>query len=342
MIGGSKIRLLLVDDSALFRNVLVKGVSKDPEIEVVATAADPFDARDKIVELEPDVMVCDVVMPKMNGIDFIRRLLPQYPMRVVVISSVSDSVLDAMNAGAIDFVPKPDLSYGRTTDVFITELVEKIKIAAKSKIPAVKTVPAAPRAAARVNPSTNKKLIAIGASTGGTDAIYNVLKALPPDIPGVVIVQHIPPVFSKMFADRLNNTTQLRVKEAQNGDYLEKGLVLVAPGDRHMRVKKIGDRFKVEVFEGEKVNGHCPSVDVLFNSVAEACGPCAVAVIMTGMGEDGARGLLNLRNSGARTIGQDEKSSVVYGMPRAAFEMGAVERQVSLENIPSAILSAIN
>jgi two-component system chemotaxis response regulator CheB len=264
-------------------------------------------------------------------------------MRVVVVSSVSDSVLDAMNAGAIDFVPKPDLSYGRTTEAFITELIEKIKIASKSKVPTVKPVTAAaPKITASANPATNKKLIAIGASTGGTDAIFNVLKVLPPDIPGVVIVQHIPPVFSKMFADRLNNTTPLRVREAQNGDFLEKGLVLVAPGDRHMRVKKLGDRLKVEVAEGDKVNGHCPSVDVLFNSVAEVCGSCAVAVIMTGMGEDGARGLLNLRNSGARTIGQDEKSSVVYGMPKAAYEMGAVEKQVALENIPHAILSAIN
>ena len=343
MLSGSKIRLLIVDDSALFRSVLIKGVSRDPDIEVVASAVDPFDARDKIVELEPDVMVCDVVMPKMNGIDFIRRLLPQYPMRVVVVSSVSDAVLDAMNAGAIDFVPKPDLSYGRTTEAFITELIEKIKIASKSKVPTVKTAPAAaPKLTASTNPATTKKLIAIGASTGGTDAIFNVLKVLPPDIPGVVIVQHIPPVFSKMFADRLNNTTPLRVKEAQNGDFLEKGLVLIAPGDRHMKVKKIGDRFKVEVAEGDKVNGHCPSVDVLFNSVAEACGSCAVAVIMTGMGEDGARGLLNLRNTGARTIGQDEKSSVVYGMPKAAYEMGAVEKQVPLENIPHAILSAVN
>jgi two-component system chemotaxis response regulator CheB len=336
-----KIRLLIVDDSALFRNVLVKGVSRDPEIEVVATAVDPFDARDKIVDLEPDVMVCDVVMPKMNGIDFIKRLLPQYPLRVVVVSSVSDAVLDAMNAGAIDFVVKPDLSYGRTNDAFIADLIEKIKIASKSRIPLVKSSGGLARPVAAVDPTSNKKLIAIGASTGGTDAIFNVLKYLPPEIPGIVVVQHIPPVFSKMFADRLNSTTPLRVREAQNGDYIEKGLALIAPGDKHMRVKKMGDRFRVEVSEGEKVNGHCPSVDVLFNSVAACCGASSVGVILTGMGEDGARGLLAMRNAGARTIGQDEKSSVVYGMPKAAYEMGAVEKQASLDAIPQAIISAI-
>ncbi len=336
-----KIRLLIVDDSALFRNMLVKGVSRDPEIEVVATAVDPFDARDKIVDLEPDVMVCDVVMPKMNGIDFIKRLLPQYPLRVVVVSSVSDAVLDAMNAGAIDFVAKPDLSYGRTTDAFIADLIDKIKIASKSRIPTVKSGGGAARPITAVNPSGSKKLIAIGASTGGTDAIFNVLKYLPPEIPGIVIVQHIPPVFSKMFADRLNGTTPLRVREAQNGDYIEKGLALIAPGDKHMRVKKIGDRLRVEVSEGDKVNGHCPSVDVLFHSVAACCGASSVGVILTGMGEDGARGLLAMRGAGARTIGQDEKSSVVYGMPKAAYEMGAVEKQASLDAIPQAIISAI-
>jgi two-component system chemotaxis response regulator CheB len=341
MLPDNKIRLLIVDDSALFRSVLVKGVSKDPDIEVVATAVDPFDARDKIVELEPDVMVCDVVMPKMNGIDFIKRLLPQYPLRVVVVSSVSDAVLDAMNAGAIDFVAKPDLSYGRTTEAFIGDLIEKIKIASKSRIPAVRSTGGLVNAIARVNPATNKKIIAIGASTGGTDAIFNILKCLPSDIPGIAIVQHIPPLFSRMFAERLNNTTSLRVREAQNGDYIEKGLALIAPGDKHMRVKKIGDRLKVEVAEGEKVNGHCPSVDVLFDSVASACAGCAVGVILTGMGEDGARGLLNMRNGGARTIGQDEKSSVVYGMPKAAYDMGAVEKQTALENIPQAIIAAI-
>jgi len=337
----NKIRLLIVDDSALFRGVLSRGVSADPDIEVVATATDPFDARDKILEFEPDVMICDVVMPKMDGIEFIRRLMPQYPLRVVVVSSVSESVLDAMNAGAVDFVAKPDLSIGRTPSIFISELIEKIKIAAKANIPSGNNAVNTVRKTLSAGPAPTRKLIAIGASTGGTEAIFNVIRYLPPSTPGIVIVQHIPPLFSRMFAERLNNTTQLRVKEAQSGDFVETGHVLIAPGDRHMRVKRLGDRFRVELFEGEKTNGHCPSVDVLFESVAATCAKTAVGVILTGMGEDGARGLLSMRRMGARTIGQDEKSCVVYGMPRAAFEMGAVEKQVSLESIPQAISLAI-
>lgn len=342
MQSGKKIRLLIVDDSALFRGILSKEISKDPDIEVVAAAKDPFDARDKIVEFEPDVMVCDVVMPKMDGIEFIRRLLPQYPLRVVVVSSVSEAVLDAMNAGAVDFVAKPDMSAGISRASFFADLIEKIKVASKANISLPKSRGTTARNMVAANPVESNKLIAIGASTGGTEAIFSVLRVLPRDTPGIVIVQHIPPVFSRMFAERLNNTTQLRVKEAQTGDYVEKGLVLIAPGDRHMRVKKLGDRYKAELFEGEKRNGHCPSVDILFESVASACGSAAVGVILTGMGEDGARGLLAMRRRGARTIGQDERSSVVYGMPRAAYEMGAVEKQAALENIPQAILRAIS
>lgn len=342
MQSGKKIRLLIVDDSALFRGVLSRGISADPDIEVVATAGDPFEARDKIVAFEPDVMVCDVVMPKMDGIEFIKRLMPQYPLRVVVVSSVSEAVLDAMNAGAVDFVAKPDVGSGRTASAFVSELIEKIKVAAKANISRSRSNANLPRNIVSANPSASRKVIAIGASTGGTEAIFQVLKFLPPDTPGIVIVQHIPPLFSRMFAERLNNTTQLRVREARTGDYVEQGQALIAPGDRHMRIKKLGDRFRVELFEGEKINGHCPSVDVLFQSVAAACGRTAVGVLLTGMGEDGARGLLSMRHSGARTIGQDEKSSVVYGMPKAAYEMGAVEKQVSLENVPQAISAAIS
>lgn len=338
---GKKIKLLIVDDSALFRGVLSRGVSAEPDIEVVAVATDPFDARDKIIEFEPDVMVCDVVMPKMDGIDFIRRLLPQYPLRVVVVSSVSEAVLDAINAGAVDFVAKPDMNMGRTTAAFMSELIEKIRVAAKANISQINTLPNSMRKIPAANSVSSKKLIAIGASTGGTEAIFNVIRYLPSNTPGIVIVQHIPPLFSRMFAERLNQTTSLRVREAQSGDYIETGLVLVAPGDRHMRVKKLGDHLKVELFQGEKTNGHCPSVDVLFESVAAACGASAVGVILTGMGEDGARGLLSMRKRGARTIGQDEATSVVYGMPKVAREMGAVEKQLPLENIPQAISAMV-
>lgn len=336
-----KIKVLIVDDSAVFRGVLSKGISADKDIEVVATASDPFDARDKIIEFAPDVMVCDVVMPKMNGIEFIRRLLPQYPLRVLVVSSVTDAVLDAMNAGAVDFVAKPDIGTGRTKEIFLNELISKVKIASSANIPMIKTTSVLTPKTLAVTDAARRKIIAIGASTGGTEAIFDVMKSFPENMPGIVIVQHIPPVFSRMFAERLNKSMKMDVKEAENGDYVEKGRVLIAPGDKHMRVRKIGGRFKVELFEGEKVSGHCPSVDVLFKSVADACGEEAIGVILTGMGEDGARGLLEMRKRGARTIGQDRASAVVYGMPKVAYDIGAVEKQASLENISQEVIAAI-
>ncbi|HOQ14144.1 MAG TPA: chemotaxis protein CheB, partial [Bacillota bacterium] len=265
-----KIKLLIVDDSAVFRGIIERGVSSDPDIETVAIATDPYEARDKIIEFAPDVMVCDVVMPKMNGIEFIRRLLPQYPIRVIVMSSVSDVVLDAMNAGAVDFVAKPDVSIGRTKDVFLQDLISKIKVAASANInigshtdSARDSIPDSTRNQAPATvlnqnktPSYSKKIIAIGASTGGTEAIYSILSKLPTDLPGIVIVQHIPPVFSRMFAERMNNSTMFSVREAKTGDYVESGLVLVAPGDMHMRIKRLGSKLRVETFPGEKVNGH--------------------------------------------------------------------------------------
>lgn len=335
-----KIRVLIVDDSILFREVLSRGISSDPYIDVVARAVDPFDARDKILEFKPDVMTCDVEMPKMNGIEFIRRLLPQYPMPVVVVSTVSEAVLDAMNAGAVDFVTKPNIQSPKSVENFIYDMIAKIKIAANAKI-SIPKFKEDSRVPTRGSVDTDK-IIAIGASTGGTEAIYNLLKCFPKTAPNIVIVQHIPPVFSRMFADRLNNSTSLSVKEAQTGDYLEQGRVLVAPGDQHMRIRKVGGRYKVECYQGDKVNGHCPSVDVLFESVAKECGSDAIGIILTGMGYDGAKGLLSMRQKGARTIGQDEKSSVVYGMPKVAFNIGAVERQVSLENMPRLIYSMLS
>lgn len=332
MAEQKKIRVLIVDDSLVFREVIARGLSSDLGIEIVATAEDPFDARDKILKYEPDVMTCDVEMPKMNGIEFIRRLLPQYSIPVIVVSTVSETVFDAMKAGAVDFVTKPNLSLARTVEDFLYDLIEKVKIAAKAKVPINKI----DNIKQEIRESTivdANRLIAIGASTGGTEAIYNILKYLPKSCPGIVIVQHIPPVFSKMFGERLNNQTQLLCKEAENGEFVEKGKVLIAPGDQHMRVKRIGERYKVELFKGEKVNGHCPSVDLLFESVAKEVGNKAIGVILTGMGYDGAKGLLSMRRKGARTIGQDEKSSVVYGMPKVAFNIGAVEKQTSLENI---------
>ncbi|NMA25332.1 MAG: chemotaxis protein CheB, partial [Clostridiales bacterium] len=221
------------------------------------------------------------------------------------------------------------------------ELIEKIKIAASANIPKPKASKEPLKSVLQPAAGPTRRIIALGASTGGTEALFNILSALPSNMPGIVIVQHIPPVFSTLFAERLDKSLQLRVKEAQTGDYVENGLVLIAPGDRHMLVKKLGGMLRVELSSGEKVNGHCPSVDVLFNSVAAACGRDAVGVILTGMGSDGAKGLLSMRRMGARTIGQDASSSVVYGMPKVAFEIGAVEKRVSLDSIAQAIINAV-
>ncbi len=338
MIRQKRTRVLIVDDSMFFREFLSKGISADPEIEIVAKAVDPFDARDKILEYEPDVMTCDIEMPKMNGIEFIKRLLPQYRLPIVVVSAVSDAVFNAMNAGAVDFVVKPDKRYGITTEAFIGELIEKIKIASTANMSCYNPISGFLRAEDKTGAGKGARVIAIGASTGGTEAIYNVLKDLPSDMPGIVIVQHIPPVFSKMFAERLNDSTRLRVKEAQQGDLVERGKVLIAPGDAHMRLKKTGNKLSVEVFKGEKKNGHCPSVDILFESVAKVIGANAVGVILTGMGADGAKGLLAMRERGAKTIGQNEKTAVVYGMPKVAYDIGAVMRQLPLNDIPLALL----
>ena len=334
-----KIKVLMVDDSLIFREVLARGISTDPYIEVVAKAVDPFDARDKILEYSPDVMTCDIEMPKMNGIEFIKRLLPQYPLPVVVVSSVSVAVFEAMKAGAVDFVTKPNVQSVKDVEGFIYELIRKIKIAANAKIP--KFAGQSITNVVEEGTSVEGRIIAIGASTGGTEAVFNILKVLPSQIPGIVVTQHIPPVFSKMFADRLNDSTQLRVKEAKTGDYVDQGSVLIAPGGQHMRLKKVGERYRVECFEGEKVNGHCPSIDVLFESVAKEVGEGAIGVILTGMGYDGAKGLLAMRRKGARTLGQDQKSSVVYGMPKVAFEIGAVERQIPLETMAQALVTLL-
>lgn len=334
---GEKIKVLVVDDSIVFREVLSRGINANPDMEVVAKAIDPFDARDKILEYSPDVMICDVQMPKMSGIEFIKRLLPQYRLPVIVVSTISQAVFDAMNAGAVDFVTKPDATNPKSMDNFIIELTNKIKVATKAKV----SLPLNQTQKVETDDTFDyKKIIAIGASTGGTEAIYSLLKGLPQNLPGIVIVQHIPPVFSNMFAQRLNNQTIFNVKEAENGDYVEKGKVFIAPGDKHMKIRKIGDKFKIELFEGEKVSGHCPSVDVLFESVAQQAKNNAVGVILTGMGADGAKGLFSMRQNGAKTIGQDESSCVVYGMPRVAFEMGAVEKQASLLKIPEFIIKA--
>jgi two-component system chemotaxis response regulator CheB len=335
---AEKIKVLIVDDSILFREVLSRAFSMEPLIEVVATASDPFDARDKILEFEPDVMTCDIEMPKMNGIDFVRRLMPQYPIPVIIVSSVSEAVFDAMASGAVDFVTKPNMKSPDNLQKCIQELIHKIKIASKSKVMLNQNNVSASKSEEKVR-AEKTGIIAIGASTGGTEAIFKLIQGLPPSLPGIVIVQHIPPVFSRMFAERLHSQTNLTVKEAQTGDYIQQGCVHIAPGDKHLRVKKLGTEYRLECYEGEKVNGHCPSVDILFDSVAREAGDHAVGIILTGMGYDGAKGLLSMRRKGARTIGQDEQSSVVYGMPKVAFDIGAVQRQIPLNQIPQLLVS---
>ncbi len=328
-----KIRVLVVDDSAVSRQLIVNGISADPMIEVAAVAADPLEAQEKTLSLRPDVITCDVFMPKMSGIEFARWLKPRYSVPLIMVSAFGNTAPEALEAGAVDYVAKPSGLSPKGTEHFISHLIASIKTATGKNHPlAEHAAPAEGEA---------EQIIAIGASTGGTDAIYNVLRLLPPTVPGIVIVQHIPPMFSRMFAERLDQQTSLRVKEAASGDYVERGKVLIAPGDRHMRVKRVGGRYKVECYQGDKVSGHCPSVDVLFDSVAKEAGKNAIGVILTGMGRDGAKGLLSLRKAGGRTIGQDAASSVVYGMPKAAFDIGAVEMQASLENIPQALLKLI-
>lgn len=325
-----KIRVLVVDDSMLFREVIKTGLNKDTAIEVVATASDPYMARDKIIEFEPDVMTLDIEMPKMNGIEFLKKLMPQYPIPVVVVSSANKNVFDALNSGAVDFITKPQ----RDIDIFLNELIVKIKIASTAKVGKWKN--------AAVNRGNNSNsVIAIGASTGGPEAIEEVIKNLGADIPGIVIVQHMPPVFTKLYADRLNNSCNIEVKEAEDGDLILPGRALIAPGDKHMQVVKDGVP-RVHCFAGERVNGHRPSVDVLFYSAAERYLENSYGIILTGMGYDGAKGLLEMRKRGARTIVQDEESSVVYGMPRAAFEIGAAEKQVPLNSIADTLYKLLN
>ena len=336
-----KLRVLVVDDSILFCELLVRAINKDPGLEVVAVAGDAYEARDRIVEFRPDVMTLDVELPKMSGIEFIRRLLPQYYIPIVCVSALNGNVFDALEAGAVDFVNKPSgMTAQAVEDFVLRELNTKIKIASMAKPRVMQE--SQRHTALAASASGNDRVIAIGASTGGTEAIFDVIKNFGQNIPGVVVVQHMPPVFTAMYAERLNRQCLVTVKEAKDGDYVRRGQVLIAPGDKHMRLVKTGGVYRVECKEGEKVSGHCPSVDVLFQSVAEAAGDKAIGVILTGMGADGAKGLLSMRKAGAQTIGQDEESCVVYGMPKVAYDNGAVRYQVSLTQVADKVHALLN
>lgn len=329
-----QIKVLVVEDSFVFRQLLVQALSSDPMIDVVAAAKDPYEARDAIMEHKPDVMTLDIELPKMNGLVFLQKLMPQHPLPVIVISTLSDKVFDALNAGAVDFVAKPiGATRDQIEDFIKRELIVKIKVASVAKVGSrKKDIIQMP--GEQLMKRKEDVIVAIGSSTGGPEALSSLLKEFGPDIPGVVVVQHMPEKFTKMFADRLNTNCAVTVKEAQHGDMVLPGQVLIAPGGQsHMHLIKTEAGYQVVIKPGPKVNGISPSVDILFESVAEVAKDRAIGIILTGMGGDGAKGLLAMRNAGARTIGQDESTCVVYGMPRVAYEMGAVEHQEKLPDI---------
>ncbi|WP_325200116.1 chemotaxis-specific protein-glutamate methyltransferase CheB [Oscillibacter sp.] len=336
---GKKIRVLVVDDSALARNLIIQGLSAHPRIEVIGYAINTLDAKQKLPRLNPDVVTMDVEMPGQSGIDFLKEYLPAHPVPVILCSSLNLKVFDALNAGAVDFVRKPDVQESK--EVFITNLTQKILVASMAR----------PRSAPLRSPSVavdtpnlgggsvlDRVLVGLGASTGGTEATLEVMRRLPADIPPMVIVQHMPKGFTQMYADRLNRICKMEVREARNGDELHRGLALVAPADLQCRVVRIGDKYTVSCTPGEKVSGHRPSVDAMFHSMADVVRCRMVGIIMTGMGQDGAAGLLEMRKKGAYTIGQDKESSVVYGMPMVANDIGAVCIQASCDNVANVLL----
>lgn len=325
------IKVLIIDDSAMIRKVFEQELSKDPDIEVVGTAPDPFVGRDKIVYLKPDVITLDIEMPRMDGLTFLEKLMKHYPLPVVVVSSLAkkggDVALKAMELGAVEVLSKPGSAY--SVGDMSEQLIEKVKAAASVKVFKSAGAPA-PRGSgetstASIAVKTTNKIIAIGASTGGTEALKEVITRLPANSPPVVIVQHMPQNFTKAFADRLNSISQVQVKEAVDGEYLATGKVLIAPGNQHMEIRRSGINYYVTLFDGPMVFHQRPAVEILFNSVAKYAGQNAVGAILTGMGKDGAMGLLNMRQAGANTVAQDEKTCIVFGMPKEAIEIGAAQ-----------------
>lgn len=342
-----KIRVMVVDDSAVARNIIIRGISALPNIEVVGYAVNAIDTKNKVAQFKPDVITMDVEMPGMSGIELIKELLPTFRVPVILVSSLNLRVFDALAAGAVDFVRKP---YDTKSNAgFITALAQKIIVASftKPRLPNSTTTSHTPKPATIPTPSLlgtgnlalNQVIIGLGASTGGTEATLEIMKRLPEDIPGMVIVQHMPVGFTKMYAERLNRICRMEVKEAVHGDKIRRGLALIAPADLQASVVRSSGRdYFLSCKPGEKVSGHRPSVDVLFQSMADTIQCNMVGIILTGMGRDGANGLLAMRNRGAYTIGQDKETSVVYGMPMVAHDIGAVQTQTSCENIANVLL----
>lgn len=349
MVSGI-VTVFIVDDSLFYRTALQQALSADPQLRVVGSASNAGEAERKITELSPNVVIMDEQMPDMNGIAFLKKLLPVHPVPVVLISSMAIKLFEALQAGAVDFVKKPDVQGKEDRAAFFSELAAKVKIAASAHVRRV--IPAEIKASSVPAPVsiplpalkliTRYHVVAIGASTGGTEATLQILQKLPADIPGILVTQHMPAGFTQMYAERLNRLCKFTVKEAKNGDRLERGHALVAPGSLHMRLMKDAAGYYVTCLAGEKVSGHCPSVDVLFQSVAASAGKDAVGIILTGMGRDGAAGLLAMRKAGAYTIGQDKSSSVVYGMPMEAFLLGAVARQLPVSSIAAHLIQVLN
>ncbi len=341
------IRVLVVDDSPLIQKILSRGLSKDPALEVVGVAMDPYQARDLIVQLNPDVMTLDIEMPRMNGLEFLRRLIPNYPMPVIMVSTLSQEgaqiTFDCLAAGAMDFVCKPSGGQSGDTESMLMDLRAKIRGVVRGHLTAptaAASTTSAPTAVKIIGAS--HKLIALGASTGGTEATRKVLRALPPQIPGMLIVQHMPPGFTKAYADRLNSECAIEVREAMHGDIIHPGLALIAPGGQHLSVRRKVGEYQVICQPGEKVNWHCPSVDVLMDSVAIHAGKMATGIILTGMGNDGAKGLLAMRQAGARTMAQDEETSIVFGMPKVAYECGGAEQLYAIDRIAPNLLELLS
>ncbi|WP_199533678.1 protein-glutamate methylesterase/protein-glutamine glutaminase [Romboutsia maritimum] len=348
MKNNKKIKVLVIDDSNLFRRIIAKYLQEHPELEVVGTAKDSYDARDKIIQYRPDVLTLDIEMPGLNGIEFLKILMDQNPIPTIVISGADGRCFEAISAGAVGFVEKPN---SNTMNDFSNDLASKIKEASVAKLDKRKDSKKSSNYSAQIvqKKSTfnniriknDKDIIAIGASMGGVEAISKLLKQLPLGLPGIVITQHMPPVFTQKYAERLNKECLINVSEAKDGEEVLSGHAYIAPGALQMGIAKKNNKYVLEVKEGDKISGHCPSVDYLFESVAKEAKENAIGVILTGMGSDGAKGLLDIKEAGGYTIGQDRYSCVVYGMPMAAKNLGAVSKETSLEMIPNVILNQL-
>lgn len=353
----SKIGVLIVDDSAIVRTTLARILEAAPDIEVIGTAADPFIAAAKIRERTPDVITLDIEMPRMDGLTFMRKIMTQHPIPIVICSALTadgtHAAMRAMELGAVDIVAKPQVGTKRFLEESSTRITDAIRAAATARLDLLGMAlrqPVEPKRTAdavlprrsRTMLSTTDRVIALGASTGGTEAIRIVLSEMPADCPGLVIVQHMPPEFTTHFAERLDQISTIEVKEAADGDAVLVGRALIAPGDKHMLLARSGARYHVQVIDGPLVSRHRPSVDVLFRSVAEHAGPNAVGVLMTGMGDDGAHGLLEMQEAGAKTVAQDEATSVVFGMPAAAIACGAAQSVLPLPQIASHVVMLAN